>query len=199
MMTKVIEWIEIEAPREDIYDIVMDPTRRMQLSPLYGTTLLKSVSPDYPQEGSTLRMSLREEPTYEYDVRVIQFVEGSKLTYQLAIRRGTTVTWIVQNTDRGLTRVIYEEEFSADKTEEEAYIQSVQESVRSWLKNIKFYAELRDSRLKIFLKWIMDSFFLKLRNDQRKVILILVFMQFAGIISFIMAAIALGIARFIGQ
>jgi hypothetical protein len=191
--TKVSEWVEIQAPRSDVFDVVVNVERRTQLSPLYGTILLDDVSPDYPNEGSNFRLKLREQD-YEYDSVVTTVESPIKFTYELDVRRKTKVTWLFQDVSRG-TRVIYEEEFLIDGEEDDEYVQSVREAIRQWLNNIKFYTELRDGRFKMFIRWVMDRYFLRLRNDQRKVILMILFLQIASCFSFIMAAIMLGIVR----
>jgi len=191
--TKIAEWVEIQAPRSDVFDIVMNVERRTQLSPLYGTVLLEVISPDYPKTGSSFRFKLREQD-YQYDSVVTAVEPLIKLTYDLNVRRETKVTWLFQDVSRG-TRVIYEEEFLIDGEQDNDYVQSVRETIRQWLNNIKFYAELREGRFQKLIKWIMDRYFLKLRNDQRKVILMILALQFISMITFILAVIILGIAR----
>lgn len=192
--TKVVEWVDIRAPRSDVFDIVMNLERRMQLSPLYGTVLLDDVSPNYPEVGSSFRLKLREQEDYQYD-SVVTIVEPLiKFTYDLNVRRQTKVAWFFQDVSSG-TRVIYEEEFLIDGEKDNEFVQSVRDTVRQWMKNIKFYAELREGRAQKFIKWVLDRYFLRLRNDQRKVVLMILFLQVVSLISFIMAALALGIAR----
>ena len=195
---KIVEWVDIGAPFDDVYETLMDLERRMQLSPLYGTAILTEVSPDYPEVGSYFWLQLREEEGkgYTYKTVVTEYNPRSKFAYRIEIKRQTHVTWLFQDTGRGKTRVIYEEEFACrEEGQEEEFTKSVRDAVSEWLRNIKFYLELRDDRFKLGVKWFLDRFFLKLRNDQRKVIAMLVFMQVAGCLSFTMAAIALAIAR----
>jgi len=191
--TKIAEWVEIQAPRSDVFDIVMNAERRTQLSPLYGTILLEDVSPDYPNAGSSFRLKLRDQD-YQYDSVVTAVEPLIKFTYDLNVRRETKVTWLFQDVSRG-TRVIYEEEFLVEGEQDNDYVQSVREAIRQWLNNLKFYAELREGRFQKLIKWIMDRYFLKLRNDQRKVILMILALQIISLITFIMAVIVLGIAQ----
>lgn len=193
---KVTEWVDIEAPRSDLFRMIINLERRFQLSPLYGTTLLDNVSEDYPQEGSRYRLRLKDPADYCYDSVITDYQPESKIAYSLCIRRNTKVAWFFQETARG-TRVIYEEEFDADEQSEEDFVTSVRKAVKEWLKNIKLYAELHKTRIGRMLKWILDRYFLRLRSDQRNIILTVLFIQFVGFISFVMAAIAMGIASFI--
>jgi hypothetical protein len=193
---KVTEWVDIDAPRSDLFKMILNLERRFQLSPLYGTTQVDGVSDDYPNEGSSYRLRLKEPADYCYDSIVTDFQPDRKFAYSLCIRRNTKVCWFFQETPRG-TRVIYEEEFTADEATEEDFISSVRKAVKQWLKNIKLYAELHRTRFGRFMKWVMDRYFLRLRSDQRNIILAVLFMQLVGFISFVMAAIAMGIAGFI--
>jgi hypothetical protein len=193
---KVTEWVDIDAPRSDLFEMILNLERRFQLSPLYGTTLLDHVSEDYPYQGSRYSLRLKEPADYCYESVVTDFCPESKFSYSLCIRRKTKVSWYFQETPRG-TRVIYEEEFDADEKSEDDFITSVRKAVKQWLKNIKLYAELHRTKSGRLLKWIMDRYFLRLRSDQRNIILVVLFMQAVGFISFVMAAIAMGIAGFI--
>jgi hypothetical protein len=193
---KVTEWVDIDAPRSVLFEMILDLERRFQLSPLYGTTILDKVSEDYPDEGSQYRLRLREPEDYYYDSVVTEYSPETKFAYSLSIRRKTRVSWYFQETSRG-TRVIYQEEFDADEESEEDFINSVRKAVKQWLKNIKLYAELHKAKFGHQLKWIMDRYYLRLRSDQRHVILTILFMQAVAMISFVMAAIAMGIAGFI--
>ncbi len=190
---KVIEWVDIGAPRSEVFDIVLNIHKRMQLSPLYGTTALVDVSSDYPNEGSRYRMKVKQGEDTHYDSIVTAFTPLSKFAYNLTVNCQTKVTWLFQDVSKG-TRVIYEEEFLAEEVKDEEITQTVRKVVREWLKNIKLYAELREGPVHKLLKWAVDRFYFKMRYDQRRVVLTLLFMQVVGLISFVMAAIALGIA-----
>lgn len=192
-LAKVTEFVDIQAPRQEVYEILIDLKRRVQLSPLWGVLQVDHISESYPQEGSHFRISLRNKPeTSAYQTIITCLNPLRKIAYRLDVNRQTEVTWILQDTQTG-TRVIYEEQFEYDDSDGEDFTGQVRNVVTSWLKNIKNYAELREGRLKKAVKWILDKYFLKLRKEQRNVILILLFMQFTSIITFIMAAVALGV------
>jgi hypothetical protein len=194
--TRVVEWVDIEASRSKVFELVLDVERRMQLSPLWGVTRVEGKTPDYPAEGSCyqVRFLKGEEPDYETVVTAL--LPGRKFAYSLQVSRETSVTWTLQDTPRG-TRLVYEEEFLSDASAGEAFNQSVRQVIHSWLVNMKRYAELREGKLDRLIKWFLDRYFLNLTQDQRKIILTILFMQAVGTISFVMAAIALGIASLI--
>lgn len=186
---KIVESVEIEAPLPEVFALITTRERRLQLSPLWGTTQIQYLSPDFPQEGSSYHVKLRE-GELEYDTVVTAFIPDQKFAYRLTTHRQINVTWTVQEVARG-TRLIYREEFLADEGGgDEDFIQSVRRVVREWLTNIKRYAELDERRLQRLVKWVLDRYLLKLRAEQRRVILMLLALQAATILSFV--AIALG-------
>ena len=181
---KVVESVDIEAPRDEVFSILTNCDRRLQLSPLWGTSEILSISPDFPQEGSSYRVKLRDDGL-EYDTIVTTFVAGQKFSYRLTTRRDINVTWTIQEVPRG-TRLIYHEEFLVDETgKDEEFVQAVRRVVRQWLNNIKRYAELDERWMQRLLKWVLDRYVLKLRAEQRRVILMLVALQAATILSFV--------------
>lgn len=181
---KVVESVDIEAPREEVFNILTNCDRRLQLSPLWGTSEILSISPDFPQEGSSYRVKLREDGL-EYETIVTAFIDGQKFSYRLTTRREINVTWTVQEIPRGV-RLIYHEEFLVDETgKDEEFVQAVRRVVRQWLNNIKRYAELDERWMQRLLKWVLDHYVLKLRAEQRRVILMLVALQAATILSFV--------------
>jgi hypothetical protein len=192
--SKVVEYIDIAAPREEIFELILNLKRRMQLSPLWGFATLLDISPEFPQEGSSYRVKPNEGEHNEYVTIITEYQPLQKLAYRLTADTQTTVCWTVQEVAQG-TRIIYEEEFLiGEEQDKEVFVQSVKKIVSQWLKNIKNYSELRGSRTKRAIRWFLDRYFLKLRKDQRNVIITILFMQFVAMISFVMAAIALGIA-----
>lgn len=194
--TKVTEFIDIEAPRQEVFGLITHIERRMQLSPLWGIASVEAKNGDYPQVGSSYQVHIAggEQPPYETVITTYQ--PYTKFAYCLDVDRQTSVTWTVQSIKLG-TRLTYEEEFLVDEETEQGFSQSVREVVRSWLANIQRYAELRQSKTKRLARWLVDRFYLGLRPDQRRIILTILFMQAVAAIAFIMAAVGMGLASLI--
>lgn len=193
--SKVVEYIDIDAPRDEVFELILNLKRRMQLSPLWGFASFEKMDPEYPEIGSSYQVKPKQEDQIGYTTIITDYQPLQKLAYRLTADTETSVTWTVQPVAQG-TRIIYEEEFliAADQDKDE-FTQSVKKVVSQWLKNIKNYSELREGRIKKAIRWFLDRFFLNLRNDQRSVIITILFMQIVAMISFVMAAIALGVAR----
>ena len=104
----------------------------------------------------------------------------------------TIVTWRFQSIPFG-TRINYEEVFCDESLVNEEFIPTVRHVISEWLTNIKRYSELRDGRGRKFVKWFLDRFYLKMRPDQRRVVLIMLFMQAVGLATFAIAVIGWGI------
>ncbi len=190
---KIVEWVDINAPRPKVFDLVLDVQRRMQLSPLWGVTRVEKKTADYPVEGSRYQVHFPKGEHPDYDTVVTGLLPGRRFTYRLQVARDTLVTWTVQDTPRG-TRLTYEEEYLVEDGDEEAFNQNVRDVIRRWLQNLKRYVELKERGLDRLIKWFLDRYFLNLRPDQRNVILTVLFMHGVGALAFLMAAIAMGLA-----
>lgn len=192
-MVKVVEWVDIKAPREEVYATIIDCTLRLQLSPMWGMVEIGEVSTQFPEEGSSYMLKPCQSEASPYENIVTSHKPLTSLSYKLSIDLETSVSWTVQDTPRG-TRLVYEEKFLVSDAEKEDMAKRVREMVRQWLNNIKRYSELRETRLKCFVKWVLDRYFLKLRKEQRNTVVAILVLHLVGAVSFIMSAIALGIA-----
>lgn len=120
-----------------------------------------------------------------------------RISYALDADCNTIVTWKLQNIPRG-TRLSYEEVFCQENTGGgEHFLPTVQKVVHEWLLNIKRYGELRGTRGRVLLKRVLDRFFLRLRPDQRRTVLLILFMQGIAAVTFLFAAVGLGIAQWV--
>ena len=104
----------------------------------------------------------------------------------------TIVTWRLQSIPFG-TRINYEEVFCDENMGGEEFIPTVRHVISEWLTNIKRYSELRNGRGRKIIKWFLDRFYLKLRPDQRRVVLIMLAMQAIGLTTFLIAVIGWGL------
>jgi len=190
---KVVEYVDIKAPRSEVFDLVLNLNRRLQLSPLWGITAIEMIDSDFPQIGSRYQIKVMQNDGFSYFSTVTEYIPQRKFSYRLAVERDTRVNWTFQDISGG-TRLVYEEQFQSKESGDDDFTENVRKVVREWLKNLKRYAELRESRLQRLVKWILDRYFLRLGSEQRKTIITVLVLQAIGLISFVMAAIALGIA-----
>jgi hypothetical protein len=250
-MQKVSDWIDIEAPCEEVFNTLIDVERRMQLSPIWGLSRLFEISSDFPAQGSSYRvhvltdapfgiagpgansvqnaleglahvMMLKmghtdsavghpsvpvaeaepladEVPAQEKVVEAEQtyFVSHceppNQLSYYLDADCKTIVTWKLQSIPRG-TRLNYEEMFCDENKGGAEFLPTIRHVVHEWLVNLKRYSELRGTRLRLLHRGLLDRFYLKLRPDQRRAVLLILFMQAFALVTFVIAAIGLAIA-----
>jgi hypothetical protein len=196
--TKVVESIDIAAPRDELFDIIVNCDRRLQLSPLWGTGEIEEISPDFPQEGSHYHTKLMNDGILEeYDTIITSHVPNQKFAYRLTGRRQPEATWTFQDLDQG-TRLIYHEEFLVDEAGEDEFVQSVRDTVKEWLVNIRRYAELRGGWWQPYAKWAVDKYLLPLRVDQRRVIFLLLAWQTVSCLALLALAAGWGAARLLG-
>ncbi|MFZ5911887.1 MAG: hypothetical protein ACOYYU_17905 [Chloroflexota bacterium] len=247
-MPKVTDLIDIEAPCEEVFAIIVDSPRRMQLSPFWGASDLLGVSPDFPETGSKYRVRLstgvpivlgqeaqnvtrgalaglvqvlfklnqadlkqKKQPgsrlqqegvgnsartvgSVVQEYRVAVYDPPHQFSYVLEAERETAITWRLQSIPFG-SRVSYEEQFCDEVVCSNDFIPALRQVIREWLSNLKRYSELRGSRGRLFVKWFLDHVYLRLRPDQRRVVLVMVFMQAVGLIAFALALLGWGITN----
>lgn len=117
-----------------------------------------------------------------------------KFSYYLDENCETVVTWNFQSIPFG-TRINYEEVFCDENVGDENFITTVQYVVREWLANIKRYSELREGLGRKAVKWFLDRFYLNLRPDQRRVVLMMLYLQAIGLGTFLVAAVGWGLVN----
>jgi hypothetical protein len=125
-----------------------------------------------------------------------EYEPPNRLSYALDGNCETAIAWRLQSIPRG-TRLSYEEVFCAEMGGGEDFLPTVHHVVHEWLLNIKRYSELRGGRPRLLVKGFLDRFFLKLRPDQRRSVLLILLMQAVALVMFAIAAIGLGIAGLI--
>lgn len=189
---KVTEFIDVQAPPQEVFSLITHLERRLQLSPLWGVASLEAKNGNYPQVGSSYKVRLTEGEQPPYLTVITAYEPYRKFAYCLDVDRQTSVTWTLQAIKMG-TRLTYEEEFLVDEQAEQEFTQTVRQVVHNWLANIQRYAELRQSKTKQLARWLVDRFYLGLRPDQRRVIVTILFMQAIMAITFIMAAVGFGL------
>jgi hypothetical protein len=139
---------------------------------------------------------IEQQPTevapVEHEYFIGEYQPPHKLSYYLDEDCETIVTWSFQSIPFG-TRINYEEVFCDENVRDENFVSIVQNVVREWLANIKRYSELRDGRGRKVLKWFLDRFYLRLRPDQRRIVLLLLYLQAIGLGTFLIAAIGWGV------
>ena len=196
--TKVVESIDIAAPRQEVFNIIANTDRRLQLSPLWGTSEIEDISPDFPQEGSHYHTKLMNDGVIEeYDTIVASLVPNQKFTYRLTSKRQPEATWTFQDVEQG-TRLIYYEEFLIDEAGEDEFVQSVRDTVKEWLVNVRRYAELRGGWWQPYARWAVDKYLLPMRVDQRRVIFLLLAWQTVSCVALLALAAGWGTARLLG-
>jgi hypothetical protein len=193
---KVVESIDIEAPRDEVFDVVANCDRRVQLSPLWGVTEVQDITPDFPHEGSSYHVKLLVEGhETEYDTIVTTFTPNQSFAYRLTVKRQSCSTWTVQDVRRG-TRLIYREEFLVGEDEAEHFVKTARQIVREWLDNIKRYAELRGTWGKRSVRWLADRYYLRLTPQQRRAVVMVLALQGMGLVSLVALGLGLAVASF---
>lgn len=194
--SKISEWIDIDVPRHQVFNLVTNLERRMQLSPLWGVSKITGQSEEYPKVGGGYFVSMAEGEQPEYETVVTANDPPLRFAYCLDIDMDTNVTWTIQETVRG-SRLTYTEDFLSPNEDREAFEQQVRKTIAQWLQNIKRYLELRPTGYQRLIRFALDKYYLRLGPEQRRIVAMLLFMQITGTLAFIMAALGMGIVGLI--
>lgn len=216
---QIQENIEIQAPAGEVFAILCDPEKHLQLGPDWGKARLSQIKDDYPQPGSSYLLTPVEEDEPAYPTTVTDLDPLQRIAFRVDNETQYQASWQIEERESTLL-LSYQAEFTLE-IEEIGQEISVEESgdeleaifnqpdsfkrkidiaereARSWLTSIKRYAELRETRLRLWLRWLMDRYILKLRTDQRRVILALLAMQLITCLTFIAAVVGIGLASLI--
>lgn len=203
----IIKCVDIDASQEEVFKLIVDAKRRMQLAPTWGENKIDHIPPGYPEKGSRIRLTPKESEEADqpgFDVIITEYHPGEKLAYRFENKRGTHLTWTLKPTAQG-TRLTLETEYpetgsqeiEEDEDREETPEEKLDRQAQEWVNNIKRYAELDDSLPQRLLKRILDGFILEMPAFQRRVLLILIAFQFVTFLTFLIAAIGFAIARLI--
>jgi hypothetical protein len=204
---KIAQDIDIQAPQEKVFELIGDVERRMQLSSTWGENKIETVSPEYPQEGSRVRLrpAKPEGPSEPgFDLVVTEYQPHVKLAYYFEDQGRTHFIWTLRPSAQG-TRLSLEAEYQQVEGEDsledggETHQEKLERQAQEWLTNIKRYAELGDGLLQRLLKRALDGFVLEMPAFQRRVLLILIAFQFVTFLTFLIAALGFAIARLILQ
>ena len=152
----------------------------------------KAGTPKHPLEDNEFEKQKSVPVEQEYFIEECQ--PPHKFSYFLDADCKTIVTWRFQSIPFG-TRINYEEVFCDESMLDENFIPTVRHVINEWLTNVKRYCELRDGLGRVIIKRFLDRFYLKLRPDQRRVVLLMLYMQAIGLATFVIAVIGWGVAR----
>ena len=213
-----LDTILVQAPVEEVFAIVVHPERRLQLHPNWGFFRPQDYSPDFPETGSFFFLAYPHADTPPVKVTVSGYVPNALFAYQVDDGRQTNARWEVA-ANEAATQVTYTETFIPEPTENKPGATDEEpgefdelfgpqdrspqalatKEVRLWLESLKRYAELRQGRLQLAMKTLMEKVFLQWRGDQRRIILGLLAFQMIMCLTFLCAAVSVGAARLILQ
>lgn len=210
------EEIEIQAPVEEVFAILADPEKHLQLGPAWGQSKLEQVTDDYPQMGGSyvLQPVEAEEPARR--TLVTDLDPSRRIAFRIEDGSEYQSVWELEPLPESV-RLRYQADFYLEITSQESgasspesddelasYLEQpetfdrkaevARREAAEWLTSIKRYAELRETRMRLWLRWLMDRYILRLRSDQRRIILALLAMQLITCLTFIAAVVGIGLA-----
>lgn len=216
---EILETILVKAPVDEVFAVVVHPERRLQLHPNWGFFRPQDYSPDFPEAGSFFFLAYPRADTPPAKVTVSGYIPNALFAYQVDDERQTRARWEIAEHEAA-TQVTYTETFLPEPTDEEEPGETDEDAgefddlfgpqdrspqalaakeARLWLESLKRYAELRQGRLQLAMKALMEKVFLQWRGDQRRIILGLLAFQMIMCLTFLCAAVSVGAARLIVQ
>jgi uncharacterized protein YndB with AHSA1/START domain len=216
---RIQEQIEIQAPAEEVFAILTQPEKHLQLGPDWGEARLGQISDDYPQSGSSYQLIPVQADEPPFATIVTEFVPLRRIALRVDRESEYQASWEVEDLGASV-RLSYQAEFWLEASVEEpepaaeesddpltaAFNQPetferkavlARREAAAWLSAIKRYAELRETRLRLWIRLLMDRYILRLRSDQRRIILALIAMQVITCLTFIAAVVGIGLASLI--
>lgn len=180
--------VDITAQPAEVFEVLKNPLRLLQLHPDWGDYLLEQVSAEYPVVGSSYRLRAARQDAAAFDVRVLEMQPGYRLILAAEDGLRTQHCWTVTSSPTGACLQL--QESSLLDTPEAC--RDSEEDVRQWLDNLRNYAGLHRKGLQGVVRWALDRYVLNLRSDQRRIILALVVMQGITFLTFVAALLGLG-------
>ena len=209
------EQVDIQAPIEEVFAILADPEKHLQLGPAWGHARLEQITDDYPQTGSSYLLQPTDADLPARLTRVTELELPRRIAFRIEDDSDYQAVWSLESRPDAV-RLSYQADFSLEiddpetepgpeEADELVSIANQPESFErraevarreavEWLTSIKRYAELRETRLRLWLRRMMDRYILRLRSDQRRIILALLAMQLITCLTFIAAVVGIGLA-----
>lgn len=201
---------------EALFGLLCQPRLRLQLAADWGEYELLAVDANFPAPGSAYRLRYPQPDRGLCEIAVLACEPARRLV--LASRQGPQyhAEWLVEPEENGSRLSLHEVIELPDpplpeaadppaparsddldsffKVAPQTPVQVRQRLVADWVGSIGRYASLGNSKLGRGFKWLMDRYLLRLRADQRRVMLMLLTFEMVMFLAFVASAIGLGIA-----
>lgn len=199
---------------EELFALLSQPRLRLQLAPDWGEYDFLDVDPEFPAPASAFRLKLKKPDETIWEIQVLSCQPPHRLAITSIRGPQYHAEWLVEP-DPGGSRLSLSEQIElpdpvdpqADKPPAKADdddalfkitpltpLQERQKLVTDWVASIGRYAGMQNNRLGRAYRWLMDRYLLRLRADQRRIILALLVMQVVMCLTFVASAIGLGLA-----
>lgn len=184
---------EIPASAEQVFAVLVDPLRLMQLRSDWGELLPENIAENYPELGSTfwLRSSTKDEPSI--CVQVLEVLPNQKLVLGLDGGVASRISWELLPAKAGCLLVL-DARLEANN---ELDVHKEEQQAQAWLDNIKNFSALRRSGWQEALRWVLERHVLKLRAEQRRIIMMLLALQLITFLTFVAALLGIGLVSLV--
>jgi uncharacterized protein YndB with AHSA1/START domain len=192
-MAVIHKQVDISATADQVFAALADPLRLMQLRSDWGELVLENVAENYPELGSTFRLRPNAGGSPYICVRVQEVLPDRKLVLGFDGGIMSRISWTLLPEQAGCG-LAFEAHLQADS---EQAVRQEQELAQSWLDNIKNFTALGRSGWQGALRWILERHVLKLRAEQRRVLMMLLALQLITLLTFVAALLGIGLVSLI--
>jgi hypothetical protein len=192
-MALISKQVDISAPADQVFALISDPQRLMQLRSDWGIQHPENIGENYPDPDSIFWLRPITEEQVPICVTVMEMLPDQKLALEFDRGAISRLIWTLHASEGGCQLQI-EEMLESDSAQ---VIRQEEEQVQSWLDNIKNFSGLGRSGWQGALRWILERYVLKLRAEQRRIIMMLLALQVITMLTFIAALLGIGLVSLI--
>lgn len=193
MTTRVSATKEIFAPRERVFDLLLDTEKRLRFHPSWEELKVEKLTPGEVREGTEYRVFIRMEDAeegVEYTLKLKEIEKPERLVLETPSR---TMTYTLK--EKGHATELEQEDIYG-KGLEERMAEKAEEDIRLWLHGLKHYCELRANPLARVSKFIVDKVMLRIPPVQRRIVFYIVVFNILLMVSVILAIVVLVVANY---
>jgi uncharacterized protein YndB with AHSA1/START domain len=165
---EIRESVEILAPREKVFSLLLDVEKRTRLNPALEYMDVRRLGKGDACEGAKYRVKFRHgERIVEYVTEWLEVKKNKRIVYRTVEGPRFRVTQTLRDTFRG-TRLTHTEDIQEHGLKEQQ-VKLARQILREWLRSIKGYLELDRNIATRLWKRFYDRFLLKAKPRERRI------------------------------
>lgn len=193
---RIRESVEILAPREKVFSLLLDVEKRMRLNPAWDYVDVRRLT---EETGVGAKYRIRVKPAervIEYVTEWMEVKRNRRIVYRTIEGPSFSVTQTLKETFRG-TGLTQTEDLQVEQQLGEHELRLAKQLLKSWLRSIKGYVELDRNFATRLWKRFYDRFLLKARPQERRIAQLILLIEGALLIAGLLTLTAFKLAKLI--